>query len=148
MNQTRDPPELAAPAGQSLLLRSALFWAKRGFGIFPVEPNGKRPLGRLAPHGVKSASTDPAKLGIWWEQCPEANIGLAIPEGMFVVDLDSNEAIGEWLNACGRNGDPPKTLVIKTGRGQHHYFHSSAKIGNSAGRIATVSIPAVLEATP
>jgi hypothetical protein len=38
---------------------------------------GKHPLGALAPHGVKDATTNRARVLAWWTRHPQANIGLA-----------------------------------------------------------------------
>jgi Bifunctional DNA primase/polymerase, N-terminal len=135
-NDHRIKPSAPEKQEKCLLLRSALFWARRGFGIFPVEPKGKRPIGRLAPHGFKSASSDSARIKLWWTQQPDANIGLAISEGMFVIDIDSDEACWAWIGLCERHGKYGPTLTIKTGRGRHIYFKSSSKIKNSHGQIA------------
>jgi Bifunctional DNA primase/polymerase, N-terminal len=67
-----------------ILAEAAQWWARRGFPVFPVEPRGKRPLSRLAPHGVMNASNDCEIIASWWQQAPTANIGLAIPKGVFV----------------------------------------------------------------
>jgi Bifunctional DNA primase/polymerase, N-terminal len=60
---------------------------------------------------------------------------VAIPKGTFVVDLDGEQAGRDFVNMCGRHGEPPPTLTVITGRGKHLYFRSSAEVKNSAGRI-------------
>jgi Bifunctional DNA primase/polymerase, N-terminal len=119
----------------SNLSKAALWWTRRGFAVFPVEPRGKRPLGQLVTHGLKNASVDCDVVAAWWKQVPAANIGVAIPKGTFVVDLDGEQAGRDFVNMCGRHGEPPPTLTVITGRGKHLYFRSSAEVKNSAGRI-------------
>ena len=51
-------------------------YADLGWPLFPCEPRGKRPLGRLVPHGLKEATTDHIIIDTWWHQEPQANIGL------------------------------------------------------------------------
>jgi hypothetical protein len=67
---------------------------------------------------------------------PRANVGLAIPAGMFVIDIDGEEAHSSWSGMCGRHGAPPRTLTVLTSRGRHLYFSSTVEIHNSTGRIA------------
>ncbi len=113
----------------------AMWWARRGFAVFPVVPRGKRPLGKLVPHGVKDSCREQETIAEWWRRAPKANIGLAVPNGVLVVDLDGDQACRNWVNLCGRNGEPDQTLSVTTGRGRHVYFKTSVQIGNSTGRI-------------
>ncbi|MCB9413319.1 MAG: bifunctional DNA primase/polymerase [Actinobacteria bacterium] len=70
------------------LADAALVYVKAGWPVFPCEPGGKAPIGRLAPHGFKDATTDVATIRRWWTSEPEANIGT--PTGVFfdVLDVD------------------------------------------------------------
>lgn len=116
------------------MLADALSWSKR-FAVLPLTPRGKKPHSSLVSHGLKDATCDPAIVTAWWRAAPRANIGLALPSGIFVVDLDGEEAGRDWTNLCGRHGEPPPTLAVTTGRGKHLYFRSSVEVKNSAGRI-------------
>jgi Bifunctional DNA primase/polymerase, N-terminal len=49
---------------------------------------GKRPLGRLVPHGLREATTNRARILAWWTQQPQANVGLATGHRFDVLDLD------------------------------------------------------------
>jgi uncharacterized protein YidB (DUF937 family) len=117
------------------LRTGALWWARRGFPVFPLIPKDKRPLGALVPHGFKDATKEPSQIEKWWRAQPMANIGLAIPEKVFVVDLDGEAAGNAWINMCGRNGEPSNTLTVITNRGRHLYFRSNVEVNNSTGRI-------------
>jgi hypothetical protein len=71
------------------LMAAALNYAAAGWPVFPITPNGKQPVGRLAPHGFKDATTDRATIIDWWTQCPTANIGGATgAPGADVLDVD------------------------------------------------------------
>ena len=61
------------------MLAAALALAGRGVPVFPCVPNGKRPLGRLAPNGLYNATTDIELVSRWWTSDPMANV--AVPTG-------------------------------------------------------------------
>jgi hypothetical protein len=119
------------------LLQHALAWLDRGFHVFPLQPRGKNPLGLLVPHGCKDASVDPAVIRDWWRREPRANIGGRLGDGRFVVDLDGQDAVEWFANACERHGGAPRTLTVRTARGWHLYFASHVPVPCSVGRIAT-----------
>ncbi len=84
-------------ADGEVMLRSALAYLQLRLAVIPLEPNGKRPLTR---HGVKDASADPDEVRAWWQRWPSANIGVAVPAGVIVVDVDVRngglETAAEW----------------------------------------------------
>lgn len=81
------------------LLPFALAALRRGFTVFPVEPNEKTPH-RLYPERPKEdapwtlkwsevATRDINAVARWWTASPMANIGVAAkPSGLLVVDCD------------------------------------------------------------
>lgn len=119
----------------SELLEAALATAERGLAVLPLEPGDKAPLGALAHNGAYSATLDPDLIRRWWTRGPQANLGVALREGLFAVDVDPRAgghlALAE-LEA--ENGDLPATLWQRTGgsiacpvicaeaRGAHYLF--------------------------
>jgi hypothetical protein len=75
-----------------MMIHSAIKYASRGMYIFPVQAGAKVPL---TEHGVKDASTDPQQIERWWEQYPDANIGLACGEASGVIALDFDTKHGK-----------------------------------------------------
>lgn len=128
------------------MYHAAIDYIKRGLAVFPLEEKGKRPKTR---NGFKDATTDAAQVKAWWQQWPNANIGIATGKrsgGVFVIDLDIDEDKGidgyhtleDWQR---ENGKFPETWTAITGRGGYHlYFHSNSEIKNRAGIIDGVDV--------
>lgn len=104
-------------------LEAALKYAALEWKIFPLLPGQKVPYTK---HGVKDATSDPAKITEWWTRWPNANIGLACgPEsGVYVIDVDEcpenkvsgRESLKEFLPL-------PETVRQDTPRGGFHAFY-------------------------
>lgn len=120
------------------LLQSALEYARRGFGVFPLHtpingvcdcPRGPE-CGSPGKHprtanGLKDASRDELQVRRWWKTYPIANIGMAVPEGYVVVDVDGpegQEALRDHARAL------PPTAVQTTGRGAHYVYRTLDRI--------------------
>jgi bifunctional DNA primase/polymerase-like protein len=93
---------------------------------------GKHPRTR---HGLRDASTDPARIRAWWAAWPDANVGIATGR-LVVVDLDGAHGRAT-LAALEHAHEPlPPTPAALTGRGVHLYFRAGEhRIANSAGRL-------------
>jgi hypothetical protein len=101
------------------LLVAALRYANRGWPVLPTAPGEKRPHPRLAPRGVKSATTDLEVIAGWWAGCPDANVAIACgTPGPQVLDADDLEEAAEAI-ATAQALDPPE---VATSRGRHFYF--------------------------
>ena len=129
------PPEL--PTGNTLKLRAAaLEYAASGIAIFPCAPKKKTPFLSSAAggKGFNDATSDPEKIAAWWNETPNANIGL-VPgmSGLLVIDVDGPEGEAS-LKALGLDSIP--TRSARSGRpegGRHLYFrHPGGTIGNKA----------------
>ncbi len=112
--QTTLPTTLDGP------VRLALELAGHGWHVFPLSPTSKRPLANCPAcrdgahriedcpclpagrwcHGVRAATTDPARIVAWWEREPDAVPGVAAgPSGLVLLDVDTHGA------------DPPADLA-------------------------------------
>lgn len=82
----------------------------------------------MTRHGLKDASVDEGQIRRWWNDWPTANIAVAIPAGIVVLDFDDASAIAA-LNARGCT--LPATTVTTTSPGRYHYwFRTSSTIPN------------------
>jgi hypothetical protein len=134
---------------------AALAYARLGFAVFPIwnvlpfrdgfacgcarlscENPGKHPVGRLAPHGLRDATHDEAKLRHWWSARPGANIGAATG-GIVGIDLDPRHGGDVTIAELeAKHGRLPRTWRARTGSGgEHVYFRAPREIRNSAGKL-------------
>jgi hypothetical protein len=116
------------------VIRSAVTLAKRGLCVFPCRPRDKRPA---TVNGVKAATADLDTIRRWWQQIPEANVGVATGISFFVVDVDGIDAEVELRKLEAQHGALPATVEVITARGRHVWFKMpDATIRNSAGKLA------------
>ncbi len=103
-----------------------------GFSVFPLKARDKRPLGPWERYQKERAAGSELAL---WAQAPHLNGGIATGEisGIFVVDLDSDEAAAAFYKR-----GVPRTPTVKTAKGLHVYFrHPGFPVKNSAGRLGS-----------
>ncbi len=104
---------------------SALRYARAGFPVFPLAPRTKVPL-IAGGRGYHDATTDEAQIVTWWSEQPDANVGIAVPPGMAVVDVDprhdGNLTVARLVTKHGELA----SRMAKTGRGDggHHLYFS------------------------
>jgi putative DNA primase/helicase len=85
----------------------------------------KHPIGRFVKNGHNDATVDDATVEQWWHAWPRANIGLAVPKGYVVLDIDGLDG----LEAIERQGwRIPETVTAATARGWHHWFEAEVEI--------------------
>ena len=105
--------------------QAALSYAQKGWKVFPVTPNQKRPLTALAPQGYKNATFDLAIIEQWWTEHPKANIGLNLEaSGLVCVDVDSYKE-NCIFDTYMQTHDLPETLQQRSARGGTHYIFRS-----------------------
>lgn len=104
------------------LERAAKRYARLGWSVFPLERGGKRPPDGFAG-GFHAASRELETVTAWWREHPAANIGLAVPAGIVVLDVDGEEGANALAALERQHGRIPETLTTITGRGgRHHWF--------------------------
>jgi bifunctional DNA primase/polymerase-like protein/AAA domain-containing protein len=104
-------------------LACARFYARHEWPVFPLKPNDKIPLGKLAPHGCLDATTDLEQIDTWWTAEPTAGIGLRTgrASGTVVIDVDPRHGGDVSLKALQTAHSPlPETVEAQTGGGGQH----------------------------
>lgn len=121
------------------LVRFAEGYAKLGAYVFPCALN-KQPL---TPHGFKDATLDLSQIRKWWNQTPEASIGVACGASRwFVLDIDADkggfESFVELQQADVLTAEDLATFTTRTGSGGLHIVWTlpeGVHLGNSAGKL-------------
>lgn len=111
-------------------------YAQRGWQSFPLKPKEKTPFMKWAD----VATCDTQMLNGWFDNYPDANIGIACGSrsGIVVLDIDAGHGGYESLTKLiEAHGALPQTPVSKTGSGGEHIFfrHPGVEIRNSAGKL-------------
>lgn len=108
-------------------LEAALEIAARGWPVFPLEPDGKRPL---TPNGFKDASTAAAQINRWWKKHPDANVGVATgpASGIAGTDVDVKAGAKGRESIASLKGMTP-TLTVSTPSGGWHFYYRCPKEG-------------------
>jgi hypothetical protein len=83
-------------AGEPVLWRAALPYARRGVPVFPFRTLGKAPL---TPNGHLDATREERPVRAWWGRWPFANVGVPTGEksGLLVLDVDPEDGEIESL---------------------------------------------------
>lgn len=104
---------------------AAMRYAEAGFSVFPCQPGGKAPIHGW--HWLSANSNSVPTVRQWWEQYPEANIGLVCGpiSACLVLDLDQREdrdGARSYLDAGGERN--PTCPVSSTPSGGAHLWYS------------------------
>lgn len=125
------------PRGLGPLGEAALDYARRGWPVLPLKIRGKAPDTDLVPHGASDATTDESTVRYWWTTSPLANVGVRIPEGMVVIDVDPRAGGLETLDRWAREGKTiPPTVTCETGGGGYHFWFTDPDGRLEAGTLA------------
>lgn len=105
---------------------AAVMYASHGWAVFPL-------LGKLPAipkdeggRGLHDATADVEMVRAWWQRWPSANIGWAIPSGLWVWDEDPRHA-GDFARHMAELAHTrlPMTLRQVTGGGGEHWIWRS-----------------------
>lgn len=139
------------------MLEWALTFASRGIKVLPLNSvfdgicsclegsecrsAGKHPLARLAPHGVKDATTDEATIRRWFNAEPHANVGIAMGGPLRLLGLDVDPRAGGDASLCDlveAHGDGwLETFTVRSGGlGNHFIFRLPEGVGVHRSKLA------------
>ena len=125
--------KLTKPSIDAPMVDWALWWAGRGWLVFPVwqpidgdlcgcgklhtnNDSGKHPISKCAPSGFKDGTTDAEVIRSWWGQYPSANIASTLPAGQIAIDIDG--PLDEGVEF-------PPTWTHTTGKGEHRIYDNN-----------------------
>lgn len=98
--------------------KAALRWLQFGLDVIPIVPGKKYPAVTVADW---KATLSRRSLAAYCQKNPDHEIGCIVPEGVVILDADTAEAVGHLRRIEQAFGIFPN-LVVKTARGEHHYF--------------------------
>ena len=113
---------------------AALWYARRGWHIFPLRPRTKEPFSGI---GVYQATCDLAQIDAWWSQWPKANIGCHCgASGLIAIDLDKYK--DNFGGDALLTRDDQETVTNLTGNGGTHLIYAmpdGARFGNATANL-------------
>ena len=120
------------------LPKTALWYARRGWPVFPLRPGDKRPL---TDHGLHDATIDQDQIRAWWKAVPLANVGVATGHAFDVIDVDwstkenhPSGAVWLWPELRDSGLLPDVHGIAMTPRSGLHVFVAPTGDGNLAGK--------------
>lgn len=102
----------------------------------PKHSAGKHPIGRAAPWGQNSASTEVELIKRWWGEYPQANIGVYLQEsGLCAVDIDPRNGGYETMELLEAEHGSLYSDVLQYsgGGGEHRIFQRPEGNGSLPG---------------
>jgi len=99
-------------------LSAAFYWYGYDLDVIPIVPGTKQTAVKWDPW---LNVLDPQKINEYWTANPNYELGFIVGEDMIVFDADGPESLAALTEKESRFGITPK-LVIKTNKGEHHYY--------------------------
>ena len=143
---------VVVPLHDNPLLSAALGYGSIGWHILPAwwiengacacgnaacKSPGKHPIGKVAPWGQNSASTDADRIKQWWGLYPKANIAVYLePSGLCAVDIDPRNGGIDTIDMIEAQHGPlfSDLLQFTGGGGEHRVFQKPGNM-NMPGKL-------------
>ena len=110
---------ISPPDGTSVIFgEAASKWFKFGFDVIPLVSDTKRPALSWSPWFDDLSSET---IEQYWSAHPDHELAFKVGDDLIVFDTDSLEATKALWRLEQEHGCPPY-MVVKTTKGEHHYF--------------------------
>jgi hypothetical protein len=129
------------------VLEHAVYYASRGWHVFPCDPTDKRPL---VSTGFYAATTDQDQIRAWWHRWPNAMIGVRMgaTSGVWAIDPDASkdgspDGVANWAELAAKHGGIPHTHSHNTPNGGHHLlfeWRDNRPVTNREGGLSGLGI--------
>lgn len=136
---------------------SAEYLAEMGYRVFPLVPGKKTPL---IEGWTEKATDDEETVRAWWQNTPNANIGICTT-GLLVVDVDVKNGLPFWFKRHQQKLENATSTIARTWSGGYHYYFNdpTGLLKNTVGVISegidtrawhgyVVAPPSVVEGKP
>ena len=118
-------------------LEQAIALAALGFRVFPLQPDGKKPIWK---EWQIRASNDPEQIRRWWVDPVtgwEQDHNIGVTGGLF-LDIDAKngvDGVGSFFDLLAAGELPPTMEVTTPTGGTHFYFRADDRVRNSASKL-------------
>ena len=112
------PPDITDITPSFGLLNAAMYFLGFGLTVIPVVPSTKRTAVKWDPWMENFSSK---QVYDHWNAYPNHDVGFIVGDDIIVFDADTPESIEKLRQIERSHGIKPK-LVVKTAKGEHHYF--------------------------
>jgi hypothetical protein len=118
-------------------LSYALCYVRLGWWVLPLDMGTKKPLGRAVHNGFHDATNDAETVRQWWQQWPDAGIGIALKKsGLVAVDIDPrNGGIDTIDQLEAQHGPIASDVLAFTGGGGEHRVFAAAIVESLPGKL-------------
>lgn len=135
---TMRPPPVAEKPRRDTPLDYALAYAGMGWRVFPVVHGQKVPM--RGTNGVSDATCNLDQVRAWWTANPNANIGIAMGQGIVAIDVDvadGKQGAESWDALVYQHALAPTVQSITGSGGWHFLFRAppGVRIPNSTSKL-------------
>ena len=98
--------------------QAALYWYNFGLSVIPLLPGKKVPAVKWDPWRTELSHHS---IRAYWAAHPDHEVGFIVDDGLIVFDADTPKAVAA-LAQLEEAFDVRTALVVKTTKGEHHYY--------------------------